>query len=121
MSTDKYKLDAKSKQMRDELDAVDGLMADVACVDNDQGAHYRYKYKVKLTEIDIKRGFVVINLDPFRIAQIYKISCFALQTILKKCLCTGKRGHKDANQDLDDIINAARRKKEMLMEDKANE
>lgn len=73
-------------------------------LENDPGKHYRYSY----------RG---INLDPFRIAEIYKINDFALQTILKKALRAG-RAHKDLEQDLKDIINCAQRKLEMMAEDR---
>jgi len=83
----------------------------------DHGAHYRYVYRVKLTEQNIKDGFVDVKLDPFRISLIYEMSCFAMQTILKKCLKAGERGHKDLKQDLLDIINAANRKLEMIEED----
>jgi hypothetical protein len=70
----------------------------------DAGAHYRFQFKG-------------INLDPFRIAQIYGMDDFCMMTILKKCLCAGNRGHKDFEQDLRDIICAAERKLEMLKED----
>jgi hypothetical protein len=72
----------------------------------DPGQHYRYTYKG-------------INLDPFRIAKIYGIQDFALQTILKKVLKCGERGHKSMRQDLLDIENAARRAIEMLDEDES--
>lgn len=75
---------------------------------NDPGAHYRYTYKG-------------IKLDPFRIANIYGISDFARQTILKKVLRCGAGGHKDARQDLLDIISAAQRGIEMLDEDNLTE
>ena len=70
----------------------------------DTGKHYRYVYKG-------------IKLDPFRIAAIYNVNDFAMQQIIKKCLCSGNRGHKDKRQDLLDIITAARRAIEMLDED----
>lgn len=70
----------------------------------DPGAHYRYEY----------RG---IKLDPFRICQIYGVNDFSLQTIIKKALKAGERGHKDMRQDLRDIVNAANRKLEMMDED----
>jgi hypothetical protein len=73
----------------------------------DAGAHYRYQYKG-------------INIDPFRIAQAYNMTDFAMMTILKKCLCAGNRGHKDFKQDLRDIICAAQRKLQMLEEDESN-
>ena len=70
----------------------------------DTGQHYRYEYKG-------------VKLDPFRIAKIYGLTSFAMQTILKKCLCAGNRGHNDYRQDLEDIICAAQREIEMLDED----
>jgi hypothetical protein len=72
----------------------------------DAGGHYRYQYKG-------------INLDPFRIAQIYGVTDFALQTALKKILCAGKRGHKNLRQDLLDVRCAIDRKLEMIIEDEA--
>lgn len=73
-------------------------------IDDDTGTHYRFMYQG-------------IKLDPFRIAKIYGITDFALQTILKKCLCAGDRGHKDKRRDLEDIITAAKRAIEMIDED----
>ena len=72
--------------------------------DDDTGTHYRFVYQG-------------VKLDPYRIASIYGIDDFALQTILKKCLCAGNRGHKDKKRDLKDIITAARRAIEMIEED----
>ena len=86
----------------------------------DTGKHYRFSFTKKLTETDIKNGYVTINLDPFRIATIYKMSSFALQTILKKCLCAGNRGHNSVVEDLKDIICAAQREIEILEEDAVN-
>jgi hypothetical protein len=83
----------------------------------DPGIHYRYSRTVILTQNDIDRGSVTINLDPFRIADIYGMTNFALMTILKKCLCAGNRGHKGLVQDLRDIICAANRMLQMLEED----
>ena len=89
--------------------------------DQDAGKHYRFGYRVKVTQENLDRGFIDINLDPFRIASIYKMECFAAKTILKKVLVAGNRGYKDETQDLKDIISAAERKLEMVEEDKRNE
>ena len=78
----------------------------IQTIKEDAGKHYRYSYKG-------------INLDPFRIAEIYGITDFALLTILKKTL-RGGRAHKDLKQDLKDIICAAERKLEMMEEDSNN-
>lgn len=74
----------------------------------DTGAHYRYEYKG-------------VKLDPARIASIYGITNMAQAGILKKVLCAGNRGHKSQSQDIDDIITAANRWKEMIEEDEAND
>lgn len=70
----------------------------------DTGKHYRYVYKG-------------IKLDPARIQLIYNATHPLQGAIIKKALCAGNRGHKDLLQDLDDIICAAERWKEMLIED----
>ena len=69
----------------------------------DKGKHYRFSYKG-------------INLDPFRIAEIYKLNAPQL-TILKKVLVNGNRGYKDKTQDYEDIICAAKRAIEIIKED----
>ena len=82
----------------------------------DEGDHYRFCLEVAVTEEDAAKGTIKINLDPFRVAEIYKMYDFAMQTMLKKVLVAGERGHKDLRQDLKDIICAAERKIEMLSE-----
>lgn len=93
----------KAKAAFDALDAPP-IPESVYTSEIDPGAHYRYEY----------RG---IKLDPFRICQIYGVNDFSLQTIIKKALKAGERGHKDMRQDLRDIVNAANRKLEMMDED----
>ena len=86
----------------------------------DPGKHYRNTYTVTLTKKDIKAGKVTIQLDPFRIVSIYKMEDFAMETVLKKCLKAGERGHKDFETDLLDMRNAIDRRLEMLYEDRKN-
>ena len=76
--------------------------------EKDEGAHYRYEYKG-------------IKMDPARIISIYKPSNMMAGTIVKKALLAGNRGKKDIIQDLNDIINAAQRWKEMIREDSEDE
>ena len=83
----------------------------------DEGEHYRFGVEIAVTEEDLARGSITINLDPFRVAAVYNMEDFALKTILKKTLVAGNRGHKDISQDLKDIICAAERKLEMIEED----
>ena len=86
---------------------------------DDAGKHYRFEYDVAVFQKDLENGSLTVKLDPFRIADIYGMSDFALMTILKKTLCAGNRGYKDLRQDLEDIICAAKRRIEMLDEDDA--
>lgn len=71
---------------------------------NDTGKHYRYQYKG-------------INLDPARIQMIYGALHPLQGAIIKKALKAGERGQKDLLEDIDDIITAAERWKEMIIED----
>ena len=88
-------------------------------LENDTGTHYRFQYCVPVTQADADRGTIKINLDPFRIADIYGVESFAAQTILKKVLCAGNRGHNSEREDVEDIMCAARRWLQMLDEDDA--
>lgn len=82
----------------------------------DHGAHYRFSYKALLTKEDIKKGYVMVKLDPFRICDVYKIKGLGQGTIVKKGLRLGT-SIKDQRQDLLDIKNACDRMLEMLDED----
>lgn len=73
-------------------------------MENDTGSHYRREYKG-------------IKLDPARICRIYNVNCVLQSAIVKKTLCAGGRGHKEVLQDIDDIITAAERWKEIILED----
>ena len=83
-------------------------------VPEDNGKHYRFETTVKVPE---GAKEVTLKLDPFRIAEIYGMTDFALLTVLKKVLCAGNRGHKDLRKDIEDCICALERKIEMMNED----
>lgn len=46
-------------------------------------------------------------IDVYDVLEAYKVVCPALQHLIKKALCAGLRGHKDAEQDLKDILSSA--------------
>ena len=58
------------------------------------------------------------KIDVYRIIDIFEITDPVAQHILKKCIATGKRGHKDVERDWQDIVDSAQRKIQMLAEDK---
>jgi hypothetical protein len=83
----------------------------------DPGAHYRYAYRVNLSETDKANGYVDVKLDPARICDVYGITNMMQSQAVKKVLCAGNRGHKDFSQDIKDIKCALDRWEEMLKED----
>ena len=42
-------------------------------------------------------------MDVYDVLEAFKVTCPALQHLIKKALCAGLRGHKDIIQDLRDI------------------
>ena len=57
------------------------------------------------------------KIDVYRIIDIFEITDPAAQHILKKCIATGKRGHKDEQRDWQDILDSAQRRLDMIAED----
>lgn len=57
------------------------------------------------------------KLDVYRLLSIFEVTDPCLQHLVKKGLCAGKRGHKDFRKDLQDIIDTAQRRIDMLEED----
>ena len=57
------------------------------------------------------------KIDVYRIIDIFEITDPAAQHILKKCIATGKRGHKDEKRDWQDILDSAQRRLDMIAED----
>ncbi len=68
--------------------------------------YYKYSYKG-------------IKLDPYRILDIYKITCPAQQHAIKKLLRAGN-SVKELKQDIAEVIDTLKRKLEMLEEDSDN-
>jgi len=65
--------------------------------------YYKYSYKG-------------IKLDPYRILDIYKITCPAQQHAIKKLLVTGGRGYKDRQTDIQNAIDTLNRLLELESE-----
>lgn len=56
------------------------------------------------------------EIDIYRITDLYGCNSIT-HHIAKKALCAGRRGHKDLERDLHDIIDTAQRGLEMIEED----
>lgn len=59
---------------------------------------------------EIKTGVFV---DVYDVLQAFNVTNPALQHLVKKALAVGQRGHKDASEDLQDIVDSALRAKEL--------
>ena len=57
-----------------------------------------------------------VKVDVYDVLLAFKVENPALQHLIKKALCTGIRGHKNKDQDLQDIIDSAIRAKELEKE-----
>lgn len=50
-----------------------------------------------------------VTIDVYDVLQAFEVTNPALQHLIKKALCAGLRGHKDRQQDLNEILESARR------------
>jgi hypothetical protein len=57
------------------------------------------------------------HIDVYRVLELFEVTDPALQHIVKKALCAGKRGAKDFRKDLEEIVDTGNRRIEMLDED----
>jgi len=57
-----------------------------------------------------------VEVDVYDVLKAFDVQCPATQHAIKKLLKTGKRGHKDANQDLNEAIERINRAKELRNE-----
>ena len=83
-----------------------GLIGESSQETKEDYSHYKYSYKG-------------IKLDPYRILDIYKITCPAQQHAIKKLLRAGN-SVKELKQDITEVIDTLKRKLEMLEEDSDN-
>ena len=74
-----------------------------------------------VTEVKQNKYHRIINgkngnsciVDVYDVLKAFEVTNAALQHLVKKALCVGIMGHKDASEDLQDIIDSAIRAKEL--------
>jgi len=54
-----------------------------------------------------------VFVDVYDVLQAFNVTNPALQHLVKKALAVGQRGHKDASEDYQDIIDSSHRAKEL--------
>ena len=64
------------------------------------------KYDRGIIGRDSEGKLRVITVDVYRVLSAFEVTDPALQHLIKKALCAGLRGHKDTEQDLQDIIDS---------------
>lgn len=110
-----------------ELDLVGGVKSrsgdsveiEVSAQPKDVGQHYRYGMTLKLSQRDIDNGFVHINLDPYRICDIYSVGGGPREHIVKKSLRGVSKGHTE-RELIRELRGCIDRWEQMLDEDEAN-
>ena len=54
-----------------------------------------------------------VTIDVYDVLTAFNVTNPALQHLIKKALCAGLRGHKDKEQDMDEILESAQRAVEL--------
>jgi hypothetical protein len=63
------------------------------------------------------RGFPYDTIDIYRVLSVYEVTDPCIQHAVKKLLCTGIRGYKGKNEDIQDVIDSLKRWQEMRKEE----
>lgn len=74
----------------------------------------RSKYNRQVIGLD----GVVTTVDIYRILHAFNVQNPMAQHAIKKLLCAGLRGHKNLNEDVDDIIDSLQKMKTFLGQQK---
>jgi hypothetical protein len=64
-----------------------------------------------------RKAFPYEEIDIYRILQVYEVTDPCIQHAVKKLLCTGIRGYKGKNEDIQDVIDSLKRWQEMRKEE----
>ena len=75
------------------------------------GEHYMNKYQRKLTSPIIKGIELEVFIDVYDVLDAFNVSNPATAHAIKKLLCTGSRGAKDWETDLQEAIDSLERAK----------
>lgn len=80
----------------------------------DKGKHYRHSFKLRLSASDIANGYVTVNLDPYRISDVYELGGWR-EHVVKKALRGTLKGHSE--QELIDELRACIDRAEQMMKE----
>ena len=91
----------------------DSSRIDAISQNGNDGLHYPEAPKNKYERQIRNSSKEAINVDVYDVLVAFDVTNPALQHAIKKMLCTGIRGYKDFNQDIDEAIQALERAKEL--------
>ena len=74
---------------------------------------HEYRAECSITPSKYTKQIHGVSVDVYDVLMAWEVANPALQHLIKKALQCGKRGHKDKQQDLQDIIDSAIRAKEL--------
>lgn len=92
-----------------EEDTESEMEEEVERVIQDYGKHYRYSFRLNLSEEDIANGFVMVKVDPYRVSTVYNLGGWQEHLVKKTLRGTGK-GHTELEliEELQCTIDRAR-------------
>lgn len=75
---------------------LDNMLSEVleGLPDKDFGKHYRYSFRLNLTPEESKRGYVIVNIDPYRISEVYELGGWR-EHLVKKAIRGTEKGHTE--------------------------
>ena len=80
----------------------------------DKGKHYRHSFKLRISQEDLANGYVTVNLDPYRISDVYELGGWR-EHVVKKALRGTLKGHSE--QELIDELRACIDRAEQMMKE----
>lgn len=84
--------------------------------ESDPGRHYRWEIRRRITDEDISRGYVVVKVDPYRIAKVAGVGGGPHEHATKKLLRGEAKGH-EARELIREVRCCLDRWEEMIGED----
>lgn len=91
----------------------DSSRIDAISQNGNDGLHYPKPPENKYEREIANASKEAIYVDVYDVLMAYEVKNPALAHAIKKMLCTGIRGYKDFNQDIDEAIQALERAKEL--------
>lgn len=86
--------------------------------EQDYGKHYRYSFRLNLTSEEAKRGYVIVNIDPYRISEVYELGGWR-EHLVKKAIRGTEKGHTEDEliEELQCTLDRAKQMREESRED----